>query len=242
MAAPAWLDHAILAWGYWVVLGAVLLESMGVPFPGESGLLAAAIYAGTGRPLNIALVIVAASAGAIMGDNFGYVVGYFGGYPLVRRILQALRVKESALAFTQAYFERHGDKTVFIGRFFALLRVTVAFLAGVNHMTWRRFVVWNALGGIAWATVYGLLGYFLGHNLTLLGEVMRVIGVGGTVLLVTAIAALIIFFVVRRRRDEAGRADAAPARPTKAARQTLSHPVGSPRSRRQSTQRPKVDG
>lgn len=202
MTAPAWLDHAILMWGYWVVLVAVMIETMGVPFPGETSLLAAAIYAGIGRPLNIALVILAASVGAILGDNFGYMVGRFGGFPLVRRILRAFRVKESALDGAQAYFARHGDKTVFIGRFFALLRVTVAFLAGVNRMEWRRFVFWNAAGGIAWATLYGLLGYFLGRNLPLLNTVVRVIGVGGTVLVVAAIVGLGVFWFIRRRQTE----------------------------------------
>ena len=203
MTAPAWLDHAILTWGYWAVLVAVALETMGLPFPGETALLAAAIYAGTGRPLSIVLVIVAASAGAILGDNTGYAIGYFGGYPLARRILGFLRVKESALTYAQGYFARHGAKTVFIGRFFALLRATVAFIAGVSHMPWRRFLVWNALGGIVWATLYGLLGYFLGRNLPLLGVVTRTIGVGGTILLAVAAVALAVFLVIRRRRAEA---------------------------------------
>ena len=199
MTAPQWLDQAILMWGYWVVLAAVMIETMGVPFPGETALLAAAIYAGTGRPLAIELIILAAAAGAILGDNFGYMVGRYGGYPLVRRVLRTFRVNESALDGGQAYFARHGDKTVFIGRFFAILRVTVAFLAGVNRMPWRRFLVWNALGGIVWATVYGLLGYILGRNLSLLNAVLNVIGVGGTILLAAAIAGAVIFWVARRR-------------------------------------------
>ncbi len=200
MTAPAWLDQAILAWGYWVVLVAVMIETMGVPFPGETALLVAAVYAGTGHSLNIALVILAASVGAILGDNFGYTVGRFGGYPLVRRVLRVFHVKESALNGAQRFFARHGDKTVFIGRFFAILRITVAFLAGVNRMPWRRFFVWNALGGIAWATAYGLLGYILGRNLPLLTTVVDVIGLGGTILLAVAIAGAIIFWIVRRRR------------------------------------------
>lgn len=218
MTAPAWLDQAILTWGYWVVLGAVMIETMGVPFPGETGLLVAAIYAGTGRPLNIALVILAASVGAIMGDNIGYAVGRYGGYPLVRRFLDVFRVKESALDSARAYFAQHGDKTVFIGRFFAILRVGVAFLAGVNHMPRRRFFVWNAFGGIAWATLYGLLGYILGRNLPLLGTVLRFIGVGGTILAVIAIAGLVTFWIIRRRHAmrrslEPGERATAPATP-----------------------------
>ena len=200
MTAPVWLDYAILTWGYWVVLLAVMIETMGVPFPGETTLVIAAVYAGTGRPLNIALVILAASVGAILGDNFGYMVGSYGGYPLVRRVLRVFRVSDSALDGARIYFARHGDKTVFIGRFFSILRITVAFLAGVNRMPWRRFLIWNALGGIVWATVYGLLGYILGRNLPLLTTVLNVIGVGGTILLVAAIAGAIIFWIARRRR------------------------------------------
>ncbi len=200
MIAPVWLDQAIITWGYWVVLLAVMIETTGVPFPGETALLVAAVYSGTGRPLSIALVILAAAVGAILGDNFSYMIGRYGGYPLVRRVLRAFHISESALDGAQAYFARHGDKTVFIGRFFAILRVTVAFLAGVNHMPRRRFLVWNALGGIVWATIYGLLGYILGRNLPLLEMTLRVMGLGGTILLVAAIAGLAIFWIIRRRR------------------------------------------
>jgi membrane protein DedA with SNARE-associated domain len=208
MTAPAWLDQAILTWGYWVVLAAVMIETMGVPFPGETALLAAAIYAGTGRPLAIELVILAAAVGAILGDNFGYMVGRHGGYPLVRRVLRTFRVNESALDGGQAYFTRYGDKTVFIGRFFSIVRMTVAFLAGVNRMPWRRFLVWNALGGIVWATFYGLLGYILGRNLPLLNAVLNLIGVGGAILLAAAIVGAIIFWVARRRAVRRRRATA----------------------------------
>jgi membrane protein DedA with SNARE-associated domain len=201
MTAPAWVDTVIMTWGYWAVLVAVMLESMGVPFPGETTLLIAAAYAGTGGTLDIVLVIAAASVGAILGDNIGYLLGRFGGYPLAWRILHVFHIKPAALEAAQDYFARHGDKTVFIGRFIALLRATVAFMAGVTWMPWRSFLVWNALGGITWATVYGVLGYILGRNLALLGEIVRVIGVGGTILAIVAIGIVIFFW--RRRRQTA---------------------------------------
>ena len=201
MTAPAWLDQAILSYGYWVVLVAVALETMGVPFPGETTLLAAAVYAGTGSPLNIAWVIAFAAAGAIIGDNIGFSVGWYGGYPLARRILRLLHVRESALDYTRHYFARHGDKTVFVGRFFSLLRVTVAFLAGVNHMPRRVFFVWNATGGIVWALVYGLLGYFLGRNLPLLARVTQALGIGGAVVVAAFIAGLIALWLIHRRHE-----------------------------------------
>lgn len=201
MNPPAWLDSALAIWGYWAVLVAVMVESMGVPFPGETGLLASAVYAGTGHALNIVLVIAAASAGAIIGDNIGYLVGRYGGYPLALRILRLFHIKETALHAAQDYFARHGDKTVFIGRFFALLRATVALMAGVTHMPWRRFLVWNALGGITWATIYGVLGFILGRNLPLLAEVARVIGVGGAILAAVVIVGVIFFWTRQRKRQ-----------------------------------------
>ena len=201
MTAPAWLDQAILSYGYWVVLVAVALETMGVPFPGETTLLAAAVYAGTGSPLNIGWVIAFAAAGAIIGDNIGFSVGWYGGYPLARRILRLLHVRESALDYTRHYFARHGDKTVFVGRFFSALRVTVAFLAGVNHMPRRVFFAWNAAGGIVWALVYGLLGYFLGRNLPLLARVTQALGIGGAVVFGAFVAGLIALWVIHRRHE-----------------------------------------
>ena len=199
MTVPGWLDQAIAVWGYWAVLVAVALESTGIPFPGETALLAGAIYAGTNHSLNIVGVIAFAAAGAILGDNIGYAIGRYGGYRLVRRFGHLVRLDERKLKVAQAYFERHGDKTVFLGRFVSILRTWVAFLAGLNKMPWPRFLFWNASGGVAWATAYGLLGFFLGRNLSLLGTIERVIGVGGVVILVLVVVVAIGVVVWRRR-------------------------------------------
>jgi membrane protein DedA with SNARE-associated domain len=211
MIVPSWLDHAILIYGYWVILVAVALETMGVPFPGETSLLAGAIYAGTGGRLNIVLVIVAAAVGAIIGDNVGYSVGRYGGYPLLRRILRFVHLEsrsEKTLAYTQRFFERHGDKTVFFGRFFSLLRLWTAFLAGVNRMPWRRFLPWNAAGGIIWAILYGLLGYYLGNNVSALNSVLSVLGIGGAVAVGVVVVAIIGVVIWQRRRANRQRLDA----------------------------------
>lgn len=215
MTFPLWLQHLIETYGYWVVFVAVALETMGIPFPGETALVVGAVYAGTGHNLNIALVIAFASVGAITGDNIGFNVGRYGGFPLVRRILQTrvarfFHLSESTLSFAQYFFRRHGDKTVFVGRFFSLLRVWVAFLAGVNRMPWRSFLFWNALGGIAWATVYGMLGYALGRNLDLLGRVLRILGTSGVVICCVAVAGLIAWRFVRRQRTRRNQADILP--------------------------------
>lgn len=203
MQFPLWLQHGIEMYGYWLVLVAVALESLGIPFPGETALLASAVYAGTTGRLNIVGVIVAAATGAILGDNIGYSIGRIGGYPLVRTLTRLLRIEDKSLHYTERYFARHGDKTVFLGRFFSLLRTYVALFAGINRMPWRSFLFWNAAGGIIWATIYGLLGYILGRNLPLLGTVLHILGIGGIVVLVVLAVIVVAVWVLRRRRLEA---------------------------------------
>jgi membrane protein DedA with SNARE-associated domain len=202
MEFPPWLVQGIDTFGYWVVLLAIAIESTGIPFPGETTLVLAAAYAGTRHSLNIELVIVAAAAGAILGDNAGYTLGRYGGYPLLRRILAILHVRQDTLLYTQRYFAKHGDKTVFFGRFIAVLRAWAAFLAGTNHMPRRSFFLWNAAGGIVWATAYGILGYVLGDNLPLLERILRDLGIAGFVILGVIVAAAIGLWVMRRRRRQ----------------------------------------
>lgn len=203
MDLPSWLVHSIDTYGYWIVLLAVGIESMGIPFPGETTLVAAAVYASTQHTLNIELVIVAGAAGAILGDNIGYTIGEYGGYPLLQRILRLLHVGEDKLRYTERFFAKHGDKTVFLGRFLAVLRAWAAFLAGANHMPRRTFFIWNAAGGIVWATIYGLLGYTLGDNLPLLASILKDLGIFGFVALGLVIVALVGFWFYRRQRERA---------------------------------------
>jgi membrane protein DedA with SNARE-associated domain len=206
MQIPDWLNLAIQTYGYWMVFAAIAIESMGIPFPGETTLLAGAAYAGASGNLNIVVVILAAAAGAIIGDNLGYLIGRYGGYRLLGRLARHIRLDQSHLDAAQRYFARHGDKTVFLGRFFALLRAWAAFLAGVNQMPWRSFLFWNALGGVVWATLYGTLGYVLGNNLPLLGRVVNMLGVVGTTLAVAIILAVFVLWRMRRRRLAGGHA------------------------------------
>lgn len=155
------IQHFIAAYGYIAVFGIVALESSGIPMPGETALLTAAVFAGQGT-LRIEFVIAAAAAGAILGDNVGYWVGREFGFPLVYRYGHYLRIDEGRLKIAQYLFQRHGGKIVFFGRFVAILRAFAAFLAGVNHLSWPRFLMFNALGGIVWATIFGMGGWFLG--------------------------------------------------------------------------------
>lgn len=156
--------HLLTTYGYAVLFVLVGAESMGVPLPGEAALLTAAALAATGQ-LRIAVVVVVAAAGAILGDNGGYWIGRKGGLPLVRRYGRALRVGDARLDRVHGFFERHGARTVFFGRFIALLRTWAALFAGVGEMHYPTFMAWNALGGVVWAGLYGTLGYLFGRNL-----------------------------------------------------------------------------
>ena len=140
----------------------VMLESGGVPLPGETALVAAAIFASQGN-LNIVEVIAVAAAAAIVGDNLGYWVGRTGGRKVLERFGPLRRWSERALPWAERFFERHGGKTIFLARFFSVLRVTAAWLAGISRMHWWMFFLWNAAGGIVWATLVGLVAFYSGH-------------------------------------------------------------------------------
>jgi membrane protein DedA with SNARE-associated domain len=158
------LQNALQVAGYPAVVVFVMIESSGIPFPGETMLLLASFYAAVNGSLQIPLVIACAALGAILGDNLGYYAGKTGGKALVERYGRYVFVKPEHLERAEKFFARHGDKTVFFGRFVAVLRAWAAFLAGVNHMHWRTFFIYNAAGGILWATFFGCLGYFAGRT------------------------------------------------------------------------------
>jgi len=195
----------IQTYGYWAVLVFVAIESTGIPFPGETMLLAAAIYAGATHHLSLPLVIAAAAAGAILGDNVGFFVGREGGYRLLRRFGHVIHLDARRLKLGQYLFLRHGGKIVFFGRFVAVLRAWAAFLAGANRMRWGRFLLFNTAGGILWAALYGTAGYLLGdivHRLT------RPVGIVALILAAGVVIAGVIFLGRNERRlaDEADRA------------------------------------
>ena len=201
------LNDLLATYGYLAVFVLVATESIGIPLPGETMLLTAAIYAGTTHRLSIALVILAAAAGAIIGDNIGYAIGRMGGYPLLRRYGRYIRLDQRRLKLGQYIFRRHGSKVVFFGRFVAILRTFAAFLAGANLMPWRQFLFFNALGGIVWATTFGLGGYLLGQ------EIIRLSGPLDIGLLVTAVVVVIAFLLFLRRNEERLTAEAERALP-----------------------------
>ncbi len=179
------LPDLIANYGYLLVAVVIGLESMGLPLPGETTLIAASLYAGSTQSMSITLIILSGIAGAVIGDNIGYWIGRELGFPLLVRHGGRVGLGPDRLKLGQYLFLRHGGKVVFFGRFVALLRTLAALLAGANHMDWRRFVVWNAAGGIIWVTGYSLGAYLLGSQIDhLLGP----IGIIFTALAVTALA------------------------------------------------------
>jgi membrane protein DedA with SNARE-associated domain len=179
-------------WALLVMFLLLALESSGLPLPGETALVACGVLASQGS-LSILWVILVAITAAILGDNLGYWVARVGGRKLLFRFAATRLAAERYLPRAERYFARHGGKTVFIGRFFAVLRVTAAWAAGLAHMRWWRFLAWNAAGGICWATLVGLVSYYLGD------AAAKAIGtyslIGGVVAAILAVAG---FFVIRR--------------------------------------------
>jgi len=196
------LQNALNVLGYPAVALFVMIESSGIPFPGETMLLLASFFAAVDHQLQIPVVIACAALGAIIGDNIGYYIGSTGGRAVVVRFGKYVFIKPEHLDRAEAYFAKHGNKTVFFGRFIAVLRAWAAFLAGVNHMHWRTFMIYNAAGGILWATVYGTLGYvagrFLHDNFTQVEGLARVAGWIGAAIVV-ALSLLIYFIIILRR-------------------------------------------
>jgi membrane protein DedA with SNARE-associated domain len=159
------LQQLVSVHGYWMVGLIVGLESVGLPLPGETILVLAAIYAATEPSFNIWVVIAIAAFGAIIGDNIGYWLGSRFGYALLLRYGARIGMFEARIKLGQYLFLRHGAKVVFLGRFVALLRILAAFLAGLNRMAWRSFLIANATGGVIWAAVFGGGGYIFGKVL-----------------------------------------------------------------------------
>ena len=162
--SPEHVTRLISANGYWWVALIIALESVGLPLPGEITLLAAAGYAGVTHRLDIGFVIAAATAGTIAGANLGFWIGQEVGYPLLLRFGPYLGLNEARIKVGQYLFLRFGQKVVFWGRFFALLRTLSAPLAGINRMPWRRFFIASAAGGVVWTSLYGLGAYYLGEQ------------------------------------------------------------------------------
>jgi membrane-associated protein len=185
------------------------LESMGVPSPGETALVLAAVLASQGK-LQIWLVILIAIASAIAGDNLGYLLGRRFG----REVLEARgpfrKRRMAVIGAGDRFFERHGPKAVFFARWIALVRFAAAWLAGINEMPFRQFFFWNALGGITWAITYGLVGYFAGSAAA---DAISSFGVYAAVALAVLLVGGYVFIKLRERRRAQAPAGHEPAEP-----------------------------
>ena len=196
------------ALGYPAAALGILIESSGIPFPGELTLVAVAAYAGTGH-LNIAIVIALGALGAIVGGDLGYLIGLKGGRPFIERLLSIFRLEVGHLAQAEMFFAHHGDKTILVGRFILGLRTWASVFAGVVHMPFWKFQLYSVLGAVPWAITWGLVGYLLGNNWPLLSAVVKAVGYGGLALVVLAGVTLLL---LRRRELRRGQRPPPPGR------------------------------
>jgi len=162
--------------GYYAVFALIALESLGIPLPGESSLIAAALYAGTTHHLNIAALAAVAASAAVIGDNAGYWIGKTGGRRLAERYGRYVRLNRARLKVGGYLFARHGVKVVLFGRFVALLRTYAAFLAGLNRMRWSRFLLANAAGGVLWSAFFAFGPFALDNAATSIGSTITIAG------------------------------------------------------------------
>ncbi|MGH2945269.1 MAG: DedA family protein [Solirubrobacteraceae bacterium] len=199
MIAAIALDTLAGPAAYLTLAGLVAAESMGVPVPGETALLAAAVLAHQGH-LALPVVVTVAAVAAIVGDNVGFLLGRRGGRWLLQRPGPLRSHREHLLERGERFFARHGSKAVFLARFVTGVRVTAAWMAGVNRMPWETFLAWNTLGAITWATAVGGLGYVLGATAE---RLVRYAGVVGLAVVAAAAAIAGAWWLLKRRRQAA---------------------------------------
>jgi membrane protein DedA with SNARE-associated domain len=185
-------------YGLWVVFGVIFLEVAGLPFiPGEAALIAAGALASQGHG-NIVAIIAVAIGAAVLGALFGYAVGRGWGRELLGRWDWFERVSHKGVERSQEFFDRHGSKAVFLGRFVPVLRATLGWMAGIGRMPFGKFMLWNVAGAVAWATLIGLLSYYLGA--AVVNAVQRDLGIG--IAVIAGIVLLLFGFHLLRKRME----------------------------------------
>ena len=196
------VDH-VGAFAYLIVLLGVGIESMGVPVPGETVLIAGALLAGRpDSPLDPATLAACACAGAVTGDNAGYWIGRRWGHRLVRVPGVRHLYDERRLALAETFFRRYGMLAVFLGRFVALLRIFAGPLAGMNGMRWPRFFAANIAGGALWVGAVVTVVLLVGDRAVKLVTRSGYVGLGAAVLL--GVAAYVWHRRRMRREREEG--------------------------------------
>ncbi len=208
----SFVENLVETYGLIVVGGVILLESLGLPVPGETVLIIASIYAGTSHPhLDIVQVVLTATGAGLVGQMIGYVIGHEFGYWLLLRYGPYVRITESRIKLGEYLFLRHGGKIIFVSRFVPVLRSIAGILAGANRMPRRQFLLANAVGALAWASFFGFASYMLGRQVERLAGPM-VIVVGGVVLILIIVG---IIFVGRHEAQLAAEAERALPGPLK---------------------------
>ena len=195
-------SHLIDTYGYWAVFAFVAVESLGVPIPGETALIAAAAWAGTTHKLNPWLIFLVAAAAVLTGNIAGYSIGAKGGFALARRYGKKLRLDETKLKVGRYVLDRQGTKIVFFGRFVSVLRTYVAFLAGTLHMSRPRFLGATVASAVAWSAIYTYLGYKASKTLERVSGKVDLAVAGAAVAVVLAVL-LLVRHHVKRLADKA---------------------------------------
>jgi membrane protein DedA with SNARE-associated domain len=193
LAGP--LDH----FGYWAILLFVMIEDFGVPVPGETILIAASVYAGTGR-LNVIMVGVVGFVAAVTGDNIGFAIGHYGGRALVLRWGHYVHLTEERLDKAETFFNHHGAWIITVARFIEGLRQANGIVAGTTGMLWRRFLVFNALGAALWVGTWVSLGYLAGTHINAIYHDITRYSYYVLIALAVVLAAYIARHILRRRR------------------------------------------
>jgi len=194
------MESLVQDYGLVILFVLIAMESAGIPLPGETALITAGVLAARGD-MDVVEVIVVAAAAAIIGGNVGYWFGRLGGRRLLQRWEPLERHASRVLPWSERFFKRHGATTIFFGRFFAVLRVTAAWLAGISQMHWWRFFLWNAAGGICWAVLVGLVSYYLGRAAA---EAINRYGlIAGVAIVALLVLGALVFRFIRRRMMEA---------------------------------------
>ena len=196
------LDSLFHQYGYTAVFVIIMLESIGLPLPGETLMIAAALYTASTHHLNVVLLVAFAAAAAICGDQIGYFIGRWIGFRMLKRWGRKLGLSEDRLELGRFLFRKYGAAVVFFGRFVAVLRTFAALLAGANRMPWHSFLLWNSLGGLAWTSLYGFGAYALGD------AAKRISGPAGIALAVIGAAALLAAIIFIHRNESRLIADA----------------------------------
>ena len=186
-------------YGYWAVMSGIMLENMGLPIPGETITLVGGFLAGSGD-LTYPGVLAAATGGAIVGDNFGYWIGKWGGWPLLKQVGGFFGIAEEQLNQAREEFGRNAARAVFIGRFVALLRVFAGPLAGIAGMPYHRFFVFNTAGAVVWATTIVSLAFFVGRIVPLEQLLAWVSQFGVAALL--AVVAFVVYWIIDLRSKQ----------------------------------------